>query len=323
MGADSVRTVRFEVAGAREAAQRAAAVACGGVKGDGGLLLVTGGSRAYGAPPFIAGLAAKRVGVHGVWVTAPDVAAAGAAGLEVHVIESGGGELDDAAVRAMAAASSRLVGRAAADGAQGRVVWLVGPGLGGSPTAHQVLDALVEARRTDRSAALVVDGSLGGGQLARARIRALGTDLVLLNRHEAHALLSPDPRTAQGAGRAGRVETGRLAELAREIGAVTLAKGQNDVITDGESAWQVHGGHPGLARHATGDVLAGAVAALLGQQLPAHEAAALGCHLLGAAGTRLTRRYGTGWLTRELIDAVGLALRALTAGPSNPAPPAD
>ncbi len=67
-------------------------------------------------------------------------------------------------------------------------------------------------------------------------------------------------------------------------------------------------------------MLAGTVAALLGQQLPAEHAAALGCHLLGAAGTRLVRHHGTGWLTRELIDAVGLALRALTAGASSPAP---
>jgi ABC-type molybdate transport system permease subunit len=53
---------------ARTAALRAAAAAEGGVKDDGGLVIVIGGSRAYPAPPYLAGLAARRTGVHGVRV---------------------------------------------------------------------------------------------------------------------------------------------------------------------------------------------------------------------------------------------------------------
>ena len=51
---------------ARTAAPRAAEDRDRGVKGDGGLVIVIGGSRAYAAPPYLAALAARRSGVHGV-----------------------------------------------------------------------------------------------------------------------------------------------------------------------------------------------------------------------------------------------------------------
>lgn len=298
----------MDAAAARALAQRAAAVAAGGVKGDGGLVLVIGGSRAYAAPPVLAGLAARRTGVHGVRIAAPSGPAAQHAVLDAHLIEAPGPELDAATVRTVAELSARMGERLAADGARGRVVWLVGPGLGGSPQADLVLDALVATRRQDRSAVLVVDGSLGGGAAARRRIRALGADLVLLNRHEARVLL---PVASRPPGRGDAAGAPELAGLAHETGAVVVAKGDPDLITDGGRAWQVPAGHPGLARHGTGDVLAGVVAGLLAQTLAAADAAALGCHLVGTAGTALAAGIGPGWLSQDLLGAVGTALRDL------------
>lgn len=45
------------------------------------------------------------------------------------------------------------------------------------------------------------------------------------------------------------------------------------------------------------------------------DAAALACHLTGTAGARLADRVGPGWLSRELIDEVGAALRDLLTHP--------
>ncbi|MFJ5819320.1 NAD(P)H-hydrate dehydratase [Streptomyces sp. NPDC093108] len=314
----NVDALSVDRAAARSTTRRAAAVADGGVKGDGGLVLVIGGSRAYTAPPFLAALAALRTGVHGVRIAAPRGPAAAHVVLEPHLIEVPGSELDAASVHTVAELSARIGERLVSDGARGRVVWLVGPGLGGSPQADEVLDALDDARRQDRSAALVVDGSLGGGPAARRRIRALGADLVLLNRHEARALL-PGGRPP---GRDLALDTSTLAALARETGAVVVAKGDVDWITDGARAWQVPAGHPALARHGTGDVLAGVAAGLLAQRLPAPDAAALACHLVGAAGTALAAEAGPGWLSQDLLGAVATALRDLltpTGAPQRPA----
>ncbi|MEU8478174.1 NAD(P)H-hydrate dehydratase [Streptomyces hygroscopicus] len=130
--------VTVDQAAARAAAQRAAAVAAGGVKGDGGLVLVIGGSRAYAAPPFLAALAARRTGVHGVRIAAPPSPAAPV--LEAHLIEAPGPELDAATVRTAAELSARMGARLVADGARGRVVWLVGPGLGGRGLVENLVE---------------------------------------------------------------------------------------------------------------------------------------------------------------------------------------
>ncbi|MFE9424205.1 NAD(P)H-hydrate dehydratase [Kitasatospora sp. NPDC006697] len=296
---------------ARELALRAAAVADGGVKGDGGLVMVIGGSREYPAPPYVAALAARRAGAHGVRVAAPPALAAQQVALEAHLIAGLGPELDAAAVDIVAGASRRMAQGLAQTAARGRVVWLVGPGLGGSPLAGKVLDALEEARDRDRGTALVVDGSLGGGPRARQRLRRLGADLVLLNRAEAHALLiAPGPPVRREA-----VDWAALADAARETGAVLVAKGDPDRIADGTRSYLVPAGHPGLARHGTGDVLAGVAATLLAQMLAPADAAALACHLVGAAGEALAREAGPGWLTGDLLDTVAHVLRDLLAGP--------
>jgi NAD(P)H-hydrate repair Nnr-like enzyme with NAD(P)H-hydrate dehydratase domain len=304
---------------ARMAALRAAAAADGGVKGDGGLVVVIGGSQAYAAPPYLAALAARRSGVHGVRIAAPPSAAAREAALEAHLIPVTGPELDAAAVREAAVASAQMARKLAGVGAHGRVAWLFGPGLGGSPHAGPVLDALEEARQADRSAALVVDGSLGGGERARHRLRAIAPDVILLNRAEAAALLpGPYETPARGA----QADTGGLAGLARETGAVVVAKGPRDQVTDGERVWAVEAGHPGLARHGSGDVLAGMTAGLVAQALAAPDAAVLACYLVGTAGSALARDTGPGWLSRELLDAAGAALRDLLAEPAPAKPPA-
>lgn len=303
---------------ARAAALRAAAVAEGGVKGDGGLVIVIGGSRAYAAPPYLAALAARRAGVHGVRIAAPPAAAAQQAALEVHLIPVAGPELGPLAIREAAGVSAQMTRKLAESGAHGRVAWLFGPGLGGSPQAGEVLDALEEARQADRSAALVVDGSLGGGERARCLLRALGPDAVLLNRAEAASLL---PGPGQMPGRGTQADATALAALARETGAVIVAKGPQDLITDGARLWAVEAGHPGLARHGSGDVLAGLTAGLVAQALPAPDAAALACYLVGTAGSALARNIGPGWLSRELLDAAGDALYGLLAEPGTAEPP--
>ncbi|MGW0883291.1 NAD(P)H-hydrate dehydratase [Streptomyces sp. NPDC002671] len=300
---------------ARELALRAAAVADGGVKGDGGLVLVIGGSREYPAPPYVSALAARRAGAHGVRVAAPPAPAAQQVALEAHLIAGLGPELDAAAVDTVAGVSQRMAQGLAQTAARGRVVWLVGPGLGGSALAGKVLDAVEEARERDRGAALVIDGSLGGGPRARQRLRRLGADLVLLNRAEAHALLAAPGPPAPVRGDA--VSWAALADAARETGAVLVAKGDPDRITDGTRNRLVPAGHPGLARHGTGDVLAGVAAALLAQTLAPADAAALACHLVGTAGEVLARTAGPGWLTGDLLDTVAPVLRDLLAGPGS------
>jgi NAD(P)H-hydrate epimerase len=146
----------------------------------------------------------------------------------------------------------------------------------------------------------------------------VGADLVLLNRQEARAMRPG----AAPSGRQAAPDDAQLADMAREAGAVVVAKGVVDRITDGSRAWQVPAGHPGLARHGTGDVLAGVAAGLLAQGLLAPDAAGLACHLVGAAGAALAAEVGPGWLSNQLLAAVAVALRDLLTTPGPPHRPA-
>ena len=56
-------------------------------------------------------------------------------------------------------------------------------------------------------------------------------------------------------------------KLAKELGAVVLLKGHKTVITNGKKTYVNTTGNPGMAVGGSGDILAGMIAALLGQGL--------------------------------------------------------
>ncbi len=122
-------------------------------------------------------------------------------------------------------------------------------------------------------------------------------------------LTGKDVETIQAA----REETAR--EYADASGAVVVLKGAGTVITDGTRTRINESGNPGMATAGTGDVLAGVVAALLGQGLEAPDAAALGVHLHGRSGDIAAETRGThGLIARDLIEALPAALLRYTGG---------
>ncbi len=80
---------------------------------------------------------------------------------------------------------------------------------------------------------------------------------------------------------------GAAIRYAKKHGVVLVLKGANTVtaLPDGR-AYVNSTGNPGMATGGAGDVLAGLIVSLLGQGLPAGEAAAIGVFLHGAAGDR-------------------------------------
>ena len=69
-----------------------------------------------------------------------------------------------------------------------------------------------------------------------------------------------------------------------ELGAVVLRKGHETVITDGYKTYVNRTGNAGMATGGSGDVLAGMLVSMLGQGVPALEAAACAAWLHGTAG---------------------------------------
>jgi NAD(P)H-hydrate epimerase len=111
-----------------------------------------------------------------------------------------------------------------------------------------------------------------------------------------------------------RMQTARVA--AERFKSVVVLKGARTVVADpdGEAAI-VSTGNPAMATGGMGDVLAGAVAAFIGQGLAPGAAARVAAYLHGLAGDLVAASCGpAGILAGEVAHAMPRALGAVRAG---------
>ncbi len=100
------------------------------------------------------------------------------------------------------------------------------------------------------------------------------------------------------------------AALATDLGAIVLLKGHDTVVTDGKTCFINKTGNPGMAVGGSGDVLAGIIVSLLGQGIPALEAAACGAWLHGAAGDICQKEIGQyGLLPSDIVKVLPRLLK--------------
>jgi NAD(P)H-hydrate epimerase len=106
-------------------------------------------------------------------------------------------------------------------------------------------------------------------------------------------------------------------ELAARYRAVVVLKGARTVVTaPGSGAFIDPTANPALATGGTGDVLAGAIGALLAQGCPPLEAAVAGVYLHGVSGGLASRELGdAGVLAQEVAEALPRARRAVLEAP--------
>ncbi|WP_254524381.1 NAD(P)H-hydrate dehydratase [Natrinema caseinilyticum] len=172
-------------------------------------------------------------------------------------------------------------------------VVVLGPGLG---TADETL----EAARTfleSYTGPAVVDAD------ALSIVPDLETDATLVctpNRGELARMGGPDTDSL-------RETADEVADFAAELGHVVLAKGVDDVATDGERTRVCRAGSPGMTVGGTGDLLAGIVAALLEHADPL-DAAAAAAFVNGRAGERLAPTASNGFLASEMLAEIPAAL---------------
>jgi hydroxyethylthiazole kinase-like uncharacterized protein yjeF len=170
-----------------------------------------------------------------------------------------------------------------------RHVWVCGPGLG-ADTARSALPVLIAAQRTVVADADAFSAFAGDPDAFRGA-----------------AVLTPHAgEFARVFGPAGdRLAAARVA--ASRTGAVVLLKGADTIVAapDGRAAINASA-PPWLATAGAGDVLAGIIAGLLGQGMPAWEAAAAGAWLHGRAAVLA----GPGMVAEDLIPALTRAFAA-------------
>lgn len=184
----------------------------------------------------------------------------------------------------------------------------IGPGLGASMTAQRHLAEVLASGK-----ACILDADALNILAATPEAIAAAAGPVVITPHPGEAARLLDTTAAE-------VEADRMKavrDLASKTRAVVVLKGARTLICDGtlgddHVAINPTGG-PALATAGSGDVLAGAIAALLAQGLPAIAAACTAVWMHGVAGDTLAARLGPrGVVSSDLPDAIAAAIAAAT-----------
>jgi len=174
-----------------------------------------------------------------------------------------------------------------------------GPGIGISGALRSVLETLLEQQQLR----LVIDAD-GLNNLAGIKNWP--------DRLKAKLIITPHP------GEMRRLWSGLLreqlppdrqqqaAQLAQQTKTVVVLKGAGTVVTDGQRVYTNKTGNPGMATAGSGDVLTGAIAALMGQDLSDFDAAVLGVYIHGLAGDIAAEKLGqVSLMATDIVKALG------------------
>lgn len=254
-------------------------------KGNYGKILLLCGSRGYTGAAALASLGALRSGAGLVYLAVPEsIYAIEAVKLTEPVIIPLQDSCGTYAPAAVCEVLSLLHGKDAV---------LIGPGIGVSDGSEAVVCAVLKA--FNGPVVLDADG-----------INVLRSHKDILRSRTSPTILTPHDGEFLRFG--GILYNDRLQSaitFAKEQNVILLLKGHQTIITDGTTSYINTTGNPGMATGGSGDVLAGIIAALLGQGLHPLEAAACGAWLHGAAGDICAEEIGQyGMLPSDMLDVL-------------------
>lgn len=162
---------------------------------------------------------------------------------------------------------------------------LIGPGLGRSADAAEVVRAVLRGSRVP----VIVDAdAINAVAMNKTLLSECACDLIFTpHAMEMSRLTGLDVSYIEE----NRIQVSR--EFAEENGAVLLLKGNHTVVTDQSLTQYINiTGNPGLASGGCGDVLAGIIAALAARGIDCAAAAAAAAYIHGLAGDIAAAKYG-------------------------------
>ncbi len=261
-----------------------------GHKGTFGKILLLCGSRGYTGAAALAAMGALRTGAGLVYLGVPDcIYDIEAVKLTEPVIIP---VADDGITYAPTAVGQIL------SLLQGKDAVLIGPGIGQSRGSEAVVRTVLET--FEGPVVLDADG-----------INVMAAHKDILRERTGPTILTPhDGEFRRFGGVLSQDRAESASNLARDLNGIVLLKGHRTVITDGYCTYINPTGNPGMATGGSGDVLAGVIVSLLGQGVPALEAAACGAWLHGAAGDICASEIGQyGMLPSDMVNVLPRLLK--------------
>lgn len=259
-------------------------------KGDFGKILLLCGSVGYTGAAALAAMGALRCGAGLVYLGVPE---------SIYVIEAI--KLTEAIVFPLPEHNGMLSESAKIkieNAMIGKNAVLIGPGLGQSEGTSAAVKQVLE--QFQGPVILDADG-----------INLLKAHKSILRGRTGPVIITPhDGEFARLAGPIGDDRIAATQSLANELGVIVLLKGHETIITDGQTTYLNQTGNPGMAVGGSGDVLAGMITALIGQEIAPLEAAACGAWLHGAAGDICARELGQyGMLPSDMLNVLPRLLK--------------
>ncbi len=271
-------------------------------KGDAGRVVIAGGAAGMTGAVVLAAQAASRAGAGYVRVCAP---ASVQDGLAAHLVEQMVVACGEDPRRALTStALPQLLEEASRADA-----FAIGPGFSRQKYASE----LVRRVLPQLSLPVVIDAdalfalSPASEHLAAALAGAAHARILTPHVLEMERLTGVPSVTIE----ANRMDV--ASEWAQRWGCIVVLKGAPTVIAEPTGRVAVNlTGNPGMATAGMGDVLTGAIAALVAQGIAPYEAACLGVHVHGLAGDLAQRELGdTGLVARDVSERLPRALQSL------------
>ncbi len=260
-------------------------------KGMYGSILVVAGGRGMAGAAALVGVSALRSGAGLVRVACPAEIQPTVASFEPSYMTYPLENDDDGFLRFKPAqrALVRLLERAD--------VLAIGPGLGQSAEIRDLVHWVIEEVKIPT----VLDADA---------LNALAGQTETLAGIHRPVVLTPHPGefarlTGRSVSEIQGDREGHAVALAQADHLVLVLKGTSTIVTDGRRLFVNNTGNPGMATGGAGDVLTGVIAALIGQRLPAFEAAQLGVHIHGLAGDIARDQNGEiGLIAGDIVDSL-------------------
>ena len=260
-------------------------------KGDFGKVCIIAGNIGMSGAAALAGRAALRAGAGLVRVATPKSVLPIVASIEpsfttIALPEDNVGRISAKAINTILEAVSENDASA------------FGPGIGISGGLRSILETLLE----QEGLRLIIDAdglnNLAGLKEWPAKLKA---ELILtphpgeMKRLWSGLFREPLPSDRQQ----------QAGQLAHHTKTVVALKGAGTVVTDGENVYINKTGNPGMATAGSGDVLTGAITALMGQGLSNFDAAVLGVYIHGLAGDIAAEKVGqVSLMTTDIIESL-------------------
>ena len=271
-----------------------------GHKGTFGRISIIGGSVGMSGAVCLASVAALRSGSGLVTAVVPRAIQSIVAAFEPCIMTVGLIDNPEFGLLALSSADAAIL-------TNGRDAVGIGPGLGENEAAATLVRDVLKCA----ACPLVLD--------ADALNVAARHCLLTTDRNASSCVITPHPgEFARLTGRSIEDVEQHREEAAVEFAVthrvIVVLKGPGTIVTDGTHLYRNTTGNSGMGTGGSGDVLTGILTSLLGQGLPALNAAAIAVHVHGLAGDIAAERFTQrGMIASDLLNCLPEAWRQLGA----------